>query len=126
MFNNEKFKNLRKNNHLLQSDIASKVNVSTSTVGMWEQGRNQPDNETIKKLANIFGVTTDYLLDNDIKEDKNKELLETISTDLSDPINRILYKKTSELKSEKDKQIVLSVIQGLIHGVDEEIDKHEQ
>lgn len=126
MFNNEKFKNLRKNNHLLQSDIASKVNVSTSTVGMWEQGRNQPDNETIKKLANIFGVTTDYLLDNDIKEDKNKELLETISTDLSDPINRVLYKKTSELKSEKDKQIVLSVIQGLIHGVDEEYDKHEQ
>lgn len=126
MFNNEKFKKLRKSNGLLQSDIASKINVSTSTVGMWEQGRNQPDNETVKKMANIFGVTTDYLLDNDIKEDKNKELLETISEDLSDPINRVLYKKTSELKNEKDKQIVLSVIQGLIHGVDEEYDKHEQ
>lgn len=48
MFNNEKFKNLRKNNHLLQSDIASKVNVSTSTVGMWEQGRAQPDSWCIK------------------------------------------------------------------------------
>ena len=126
MFNNEKFKKLRKSNGLLQSDIASKINVSTSTVGMWEQGRNQPDNETVKKMANIFGVTTDYLLDNDIKEDKNKDLLETISEDLSDPINRVLYKKTSELKNEKDKQIVLSVIQGLIHGVDEEYDKHEQ
>lgn len=126
MFNNEKFKKLRKSHNMLQSDIAQKINVSTSTVGMWEQGRNQPDNESVKKIANIFGVSTDYLLNNDIKDDKNKELLETISTDLSDPINRVLYKKTSELKSEKDKQIVLSVIQGLIHGVDEELDKHEQ
>lgn len=126
MFNGEKLKNLRKSKSLLQSDIARKLNVSTSAVGMWEQGRAQPDSWCIKQLANIFGVTTDYLLDNDIKEDKNKELLETISEDLSDPINRVLYKKTSELKNEKDKQIVLSVIQGLIHGVDEEYDKHEQ
>lgn len=126
MFNGEKLKNLRKSKNLLQSDIAKKLNVSTSAVGMWEQGRAQPDSWCIKQLANIFGVTTDYLLDNDVKEDKNKDLLDTISTDLSDPINRVLYKRTSELKSEKDKQIVLSVIQGLIHGVDEEIDKHEQ
>lgn len=126
MFNGEKLKNLRKSKNLLQSDIAKKLNVSTSAVGMWEQGRAQPDSWCIKQLANIFGVTTDYLLDNDIKEDKNKDLLESISEDLSDPINRVLYKKTSELKNEKDKQIVLSVIQGLIHGVDEEYDKHEQ
>ena len=126
MFNNEKFKKLRKSNNLLQSDVASKVNVSTSTVGMWEQGRNQPDNETVKKLANLFNVTADYLLDNDVKTDKNKELLETISVDLADPINRVLYKKTSELKSERDKKIVLNIIEGLMKGVDEELDKHEQ
>lgn len=126
MFNNEKFKKLRKSHNMLQSDIAQKINVSTSTVGMWEQGRNQPDNDSVKKIANIFGVSTDYLLNNDIKDDKNKELLETISTDLSDPINRVLYKKTSELKSERDKKIVLNIIEGLMKGVDEELDKHEQ
>ena len=126
MFNNEKFKKLRKSHNMLQSDIAQKINVSTSTVGMWEQGRNQPDNDSVKKIANIFGVSTDYLLNNDIKDDKNKELLETISTDLSDPINRVLYKKTSELKNERDKKIVLNIIEGLMKGVDEEYDKHEQ
>ena len=105
MFNCEKFKQLRKNYNMLQSDIASKLNVSVSTVGMWEQGRNQPDNETIKKIANIFNVTTDYLLDNDINSNNdNKELLETISTDLSDPLNNALYSKASELKNAKDKQ----------------------
>lgn len=126
MFNGEKLRNLRKSKNLLQSDIAKKLNVSTSAVGMWEQGRAQPDSWCIKQLANLFNVTTDYLLDNDVKEDINKDILETISADLSDPVSRVLYKKTSELKNEKDKQIVLSVIQGLIHGVDEEYDKHEQ
>lgn len=126
MFNGEKLKNLRRSKYLLQSDIAKKLNVSTSTVGMWEQGRNQPDNETVKKLANLFNVTADYLLDNDVKEDPNKDLLETISVDLADPISRVLYKKTSELKSERDKKIVLNIIEGLMKGVDEEYDKHEQ
>lgn len=126
MFNGEKLKNLRKSKNLFQSDIAKKLNVSTSAVGMWEQGRAQPDSWCIKQLANIFGVTTDYLLDNDVKEDANKDLLETISADLSNPINRVLYKKTSELKSDLDKQIVLNIIEGLMKGVDEEYDKHEQ
>lgn len=121
MFNCEKFKQLRKNYNMLQSDIASKLNVSVSTVGMWEQGRNQPDNETIKKIANIFNVTTDYLLDNDINSNNdNKELLETISTDLSDPLNKALYSKASELKNAKDKQIVLNIIESFIKGVNDE------
>ena len=126
MFNGEKLKNLRRSKYLLQSDIAKKLNVSTSTVGMWEQGRAQPDSWCIKQLANLFNVTADYLLDNDVKDDKNKELLETISVDLADPISRVLYKKTSELKSERDKKIVLNIIEGLMKGVDEEYDKHEQ
>ena len=62
MFNYNKFRNLRKKNNLLQSDIAEKLNVSTSTIGMWEQGRNQPDNESLIKIANLFNVSTDYLL----------------------------------------------------------------
>lgn len=123
----DKLKKLRETNNLSQQQLAEKLGMSPSGVGMWEQNRRQPDNEAIKKIAQLFGVTTDYLLGNDVKpNDKNKDLLETISEDLSDPINRVLYKKTSELKNEKDKQIVLSVIQGLIHGVDEEYDKHEQ
>lgn len=119
MFNNEKFRNLRKNHKLLQSDIASKMNVSLSTVGMWEQGRNQPDTDTVKKLANLFGVSTDYLLDNDVEEDKNKELLQAIANDLSNPLNKAIYSKASELKTDKDRQIVLSIIEGFIKGIDE-------
>ena len=120
MFNGAKLKNLRKSKNFLQGDIAKRLNVSTSTVGMWEQGRAQPDALCIKQLANMFDVTTDYLLDNDVEiNDDNKQLLETISTDLSNPLDKALYSKASELHSDKDKQIVLNIIEGFIKGIDE-------
>lgn len=121
MFNNNKLSSLRKNKGYNQEQLAHKLNVSPSTIGMWEQGRRQPDNETIKKLANLFGVSTDYLLDNDIdQDDKNKDLLQAIANDLSNPLNKAIYSKTSELKSDKDRQIVLSIIEGFIKGIEEE------
>lgn len=122
MFNNEKFKNLRKSHNMKQSDIASKMNVSLSTVGMWEQGRNQPDTDTVKKLANLFDVSTDYLLDNDISEmrkNEDRELLQTVSEDMANPLSKAIYSKASELKTDKDRQIVLSIIEGFIKGIDE-------
>ena len=123
----DKLKKLREANNLSQQQLAEKLGMSPSGIGMWEQNRRQPDNETLKKIAQLFDVSTDYLLGNDIKpNDENKDLLETISADLSNPINRVLYKKTSELKSDRDKQIVLNIIDGLMKGVDEEYDKHEQ
>lgn len=123
----DKLKKLREANNLSQQQLAEKLGMSPSGIGMWEQNRRQPDNETLKKIAQLFDVSTDYLLGNDIKpNDENKNLLETISADLSNPINRVLYKKTSELKSDRDKQIVLNIIDGLMKGVDEELDKHEQ
>lgn len=123
----DKLRKLREAHHLSQQQLAEKLGMSPSGIGMWEQNRRQPDNEMAKKIAQLFGVSTDYLLGNDVNpNDKNKELLETISVDLADPINRVLYKKTSELKNERDKKIVLNIIEGLMKGVDEELDKHEQ
>ena len=123
----DKLRKLREAHHLSQQQLAEKLGMSPSGIGMWEQNRRQPDNEMAKKIAQLFGVSTDYLLGNDVNpNDKNKELLETISVDLADPISRVLYKKTSELKSERDKKIVLNIIEGLMKGVDEELDKHEQ
>ena len=123
----DKLRKLREAHHLSQQQLAEKLGMSPSGIGMWEQNRRQPDNEMAKKKAQLFGVSTDYLLGNDVNpNDKNKDLLETISVDLADPISRVLYKKTSELKSERDKKIVLNIIEGLMKGVDEEYDKHEQ
>ena len=124
MFNYKKFKNLRKKNNLLQSDIAKKINVSASTIGMWEQGRNQPDNDSLIKIANIFNVSTDYLLDNDLSNidvsNDNKKLVQSLADGLSDPLNKALYSKACELKNDRDKEAVLKVIEAFISDVDKD------
>lgn len=58
-----KIRELRKSNKLTQGELAEVLNTTTSNVSGWECGKWQPDNDTLVKLANFFGVTIDYLLD---------------------------------------------------------------
>lgn len=74
--NGKKLRKLRENSKLFQKDISKDLNISTSTIGMYEQGRREPDNSTLKKIANYFGVSTDYLLDNEKKNAKEDEIRE--------------------------------------------------
>lgn len=124
MFNYNKMKNLRKKENMLQCDLAEKLNLSTSTIGMWEQGRAKPDDESITTMARIFGVSTDYLLDNEVSQEfkeqtkENQELLRAVAEGLQDPLTRALYSKASELKNDRDKRMVLNVIKGFMSDVD--------
>lgn len=45
-----------------QKDVADKLGITESAYGFYEQGRREPSNETLHRLAEIFDVTTDYLL----------------------------------------------------------------
>lgn len=74
---------LRKSNGWSQEDLAEEMNVSRQAISRWEGGTAQPDASNILQLSKLFGVTTDYLLndeynsDNDlpkIKEVKNNNL----------------------------------------------------
>ncbi|NLK71696.1 MAG: helix-turn-helix domain-containing protein [Clostridiales bacterium] len=53
---------IRKEKGYSQQKLAEKLGVSRSTISMWEIGSSQPDNEMIIKIAEVFGVTTDYIL----------------------------------------------------------------
>lgn len=59
-------KELRDRAKMTQADLAKALNVAPSTVGMWEQGRNEPSYAMLKRLSAIFNVTTDYLLNNEV------------------------------------------------------------
>ena len=54
--------NLRKEKELGQKEMASLLNLSVGTISNYENGVHSPDLETLCKLADFFGVTTDYLL----------------------------------------------------------------
>lgn len=45
-----------------QSDLANELGVSRLTVARWELGESTPNVETITKIADFFGVSTDYIL----------------------------------------------------------------
>lgn len=53
---------LRKTQGLSQQQLAWKLGISASAIGMYEQGRREPSYETLREIAAYFDVTTDYLL----------------------------------------------------------------
>ncbi|CUQ89670.1 MAG: helix-turn-helix domain-containing protein [[Eubacterium] siraeum] len=58
----EKLKELRKAKGISLKELGSIVGVAESTMSLYENGKRQPDYETLLKLAEFFGVTVDYLL----------------------------------------------------------------
>ena len=58
----ERLKSLRLQNHLQQEQVARLVGVERSTVSMWENDLRQPSYTTLVRLADVYGVTTDFLL----------------------------------------------------------------
>lgn len=53
---------LRKNAGLSQAALASRIGVSPSAVGMYEQGRREPSGDLLIALSQQFNVSVDYLL----------------------------------------------------------------
>lgn len=75
-----RLKKLRIERNLGQKEIGAVLGVSDSSIRKYEADDRTPTPEAIKKLAEFFGVTTDYLLANDIEQAK-KEINNAISDD---------------------------------------------
>lgn len=59
---------LRKERGMEQAQLAKKLNIATSTLGMWETDKRKPNTEAIVSIAQFFQVSTDYLLGNSEKK----------------------------------------------------------
>lgn len=64
----EKLKKLREENHYTQKYVAKYLNVARSTIAGYETKNRQPSHEKLTILAELFHVSVDYLLDDDISE----------------------------------------------------------
>lgn len=54
--------NLRKNRGMTQQDLALCLNYTDKAISKWERGESVPDILILKQIADMFGVTVDYLL----------------------------------------------------------------
>ena len=61
---------LRQQNKLSQSEVARRIGISSSAVSAYDADQISPSLETLVKLANLFHVSTDYLLGVDYPRDK--------------------------------------------------------
>ena len=57
----DRLKELRKENSWTQDELAEKLGISRSAVGMYEQGRREPDFEILDTAADVFDVSVGYL-----------------------------------------------------------------
>lgn len=53
---------LRKNAKLTQKELADKLGTTASTISKYEQGQLEPNLDIIEKMADLFGVSIDFLL----------------------------------------------------------------
>ena len=68
----DKIMNLRKKAGWSQEELAEQLNVTRQSVSKWEGARAVPDMEKVVQMSRIFGVSTDYLLKDEIEEDKRE------------------------------------------------------
>lgn len=59
----KKLKQLRKEFKLTQGELAAQFGVTQQAIAKWEAGHAWPETATLSRIAEFFGVTTDYLLD---------------------------------------------------------------
>jgi transcriptional regulator with XRE-family HTH domain len=70
---------LRKSNGLSQQQFAKIFDVAQNTVSNWENGNRLVDTENLQKIADYFGVTTDYILCRDSKHTSQPTSDRTVS-----------------------------------------------
>ncbi len=73
----DKIIELRKKSGWSQEELAEKMNVSRQSVSKWEGAQSVPDMERILRLSEIFGVSTDYLLKDDLESMDSAALPDT-------------------------------------------------
>ena len=61
----ERLKRLRTGARMTQQELAERLGVSASAIGMYEQGRREPTFELLLRMGEMFGVSTDWLLARD-------------------------------------------------------------
>ena len=100
----DKIIRLRKKNGWSQEELADKMNVSRQAVSKWEAAQTTPDLEKILQLGNLFGVTTDYLLKDELVDEEFVEGVEET------PIRKISLAETNDyLEQRKNASVQIAI-----------------
>ena len=84
---NERIRQLREAKNLTQVQLAAKLSVTKQSVSNWENNYIQPSVEMVMAIADVFGVTVDYLLE---RTDKQQICVDGLTVEQIQHINAII------------------------------------
>ncbi len=87
----EKLQALRKKQGWTQEELAAKITVSRQALSKWESGAAIPDTENVLQISKLFGVSTDYLLNDEYDSDNDIPAVQTKSEALTKRYSGIMY-----------------------------------
>lgn len=98
----EKIRALRRRAGLSQEELAETVGVSRQAVSKWESAGSVPDLQKVIQLANLFGVSTDYLLKDEM-EPENREAGYDSQNELEESLHLVTMEEANEYLNTKKK-----------------------
>lgn len=102
--------NLRESRNLTKTKMANKIGVSLSTYANWEYGYNDPDMNTLGKIANILDTTVDYLAGN--TDDPSPRSSSLSSDDLAEMLDNVRSYDGKPF-DDHDKELLTTFLKGL-------------
>lgn len=98
----DKIITLRKKNGWSQEELAEKVGVSRQAISKWESAQSVPDLDKILRMSEIFGVTTDFLLKDEMETEEytgsTAEDSPLRAVSMEEANDYLAYKKTASVK----------------------------
>lgn len=99
-----RIREIRKQRGLTMKQLGKIVDLAESTISQYETGKRQPDNETLLKLSEYFGVTVGYLLGAE-----NETVPAAPQKDILDKVDIAFYGAFKEL-SEHDQDTIRDMV----------------
>lgn len=126
IFFGEKLRTLRIQNNLSQKDLAEKLGISTSSVGMYEQSRRQIPGKYLVKICEIFHVSSEYFFGSgsgcDFRTGLDLEVEDIMAEVNLQLINEEGLMFNGKPISDKDRELLLNAMK---NGIETVLKKHK-
>lgn len=100
----DKINNERKKNGWSQEELADQLCVSRQSISKWEGAQAIPDIQKIIKMAEIFGVTTDYLLKDEMEpDDPERTVATSVTANNTEGLIRVSMEEANEFLTLEEK-----------------------
>lgn len=101
---------LREKEGLTQTNIANTLHIGQSTYNRYERGVREPDHETLKKIADYFHVSLDFLLKHDRPYTRKEP-----GVDLATFLMEGSYKIYAKTPTQKDRKKLVGLVNAIFN-----------